>query len=274
MICKGKRGGTSIRAVCRWELVSGESVPTDSRTALGPRRDTRRLPRRPHIYSEEAMSTDKQDVSLDTVQASAEPETSSAVSAPSRTRRWLRDLAEVIVFGLFAFALVQLTIQNFEIDGPSMQTTLKPGERVLTYKLAFVRVPLDALPIFQDGDRLTAGNPGRGDVVVLRSPNGSQRDLIKRIVALPGETIEVSQRGVFVDGVPLDEPYVSAPANYAIPARTVPADHYFVLGDNRSNSSDSHVWGMLPRDNIIGRALLVYWPPGEWGTALAHDYAQ
>ncbi len=220
------------------------------------------------------MSTDEHDVSPDAVQASADPEMSPAAAAGSRLRRWLRDGAEVVVFGLFAFALVQLTIQNFEIDGPSMQTTLRPGERVLTYKLAFLRVPLDGLPIFQDGDRLTAGNPRRGDVVVLRPANGSQRDLIKRIIALPGETIDVSQRGVFVNGVPLDEPYVSAPPNYAIPARTVPVDHYFVLGDNRINSSDSHVWGMLPRENIIGKALLVYWPPGEWGTALGHDYAQ
>ena len=122
---------------------------------------------------------------------------------------------------------------------------------------------------------LPLGTIGRGDVVVFKYPEEPERDFIKRVIGLPGETIELKQKKVYVNGTPLDEPYVhfleppgsvdSASEVTSLDVRerygpvTVPADHYFVMGDNRDNSQDSRYWGFLPRDYVKGKALIIYW---------------
>ena len=113
----------------------------------------------------------------------------------------------------------------------------------------------------------------RGDVVVFKYPEEPERDFIKRVIGLPGETLELRQKVVYINGKPLNEPYVhflipptpegQEVASYDVRERygpvTVPADHYFVMGDNRDNSQDSRYWGFLPRDYVKGKALMVYW---------------
>ena len=107
--------------------------------------------------------------------------------------------------------------------------------------------------------------PERGDVIVLDPPNRtSEVPYVKRVIGLPGDLVELKDQRVWVNGIALNEPYINEPPNY--PGNwVVGEDEYFVLGDNRNNSSDSHSWGVLPKDNILGKAFFSYWPPEAWG---------
>jgi len=110
--------------------------------------------------------------------------------------------------------------------------------------------------------------PERGDVIILRPPppyNPEATPFIKRIIALPGDTIEVKNGAVYVNGLKLDEPYIKEPPAYNLQQKKIPENEYFVLGDNRNNANDSHNGWTVPRQNIIGKAWLSIWPPGEWG---------
>jgi signal peptidase I len=107
--------------------------------------------------------------------------------------------------------------------------------------------------------------PQRGDIIVFRDPRSSDRKLIKRVIGLPGEMLEIRQGQVIIDEQQLYEPYIQDPGHYSQAATQIPSDQYFVLGDNRNNSSDSHNWGTLPSDEIVGKAWLSYWPPALWG---------
>jgi signal peptidase I len=127
-----------------------------------------------------------------------------------------------------------------------MLPTLHDGEFVLVNKLAY---------------RMSA--PARGDIIVFRSTTTADLDLIKRIVGLPGDKISVGAGRVAVNGQVLNEPYINAEPNYHGDWQ-VPTGYLFVLGDNRNDSSDSHAWGFLPLQNVIGKSLLIYWPPPEW----------
>jgi signal peptidase I len=165
----------------------------------------------------------------------------------------------IIVIGvalLVAFLVRTFVLAHFVVDGHSMDTTLHDGDRVFVNKLSY---------------RLH--DPNRGDVVVLHEISGaSERDLIKRVIALEGETIEVRDCVVFIDGAVLEEPYLDPPSttpgqcgdNFA--AATVPEDHVFVMGDNRGGSQDSRDEnvGWISEDDIVGRAFVVFWPTSHW----------
>ena len=109
------------------------------------------------------------------------------------------------------------------------------------------------------------GEPQRGDVVVLRFPQDPRRDFIKRVIGLPGEEVEVHRGTVYVDGRGLDEPYIHDKPVYEYPRKRVPPGSYYVLGDNRNNRHDSHVWDWLPKEYLIGNAWVSYWPMESWG---------
>ena len=192
--------------------------------------------------------------------------------------RGVREVAETIILALLIFLLVRAVVQNFQVEGSSMQPTLQNGWYLLVNKAVYFEINLETvekfLPFIDPGDdptRYIFRAPGRGDVVVFRAPNQPpgqpERDFIKRIIGEPGETVEVRDHTVFIDGQPLDEPYIQETPNYTFGPETVPPDHYFVLGDNRNNSSDSHVpsVGMVPKENIIGQAWLSYWPFSAFG---------
>ena len=129
-----------------------------------------------------------------------------------------------------------------------MEPTLRSGQYLVINKLAYV-----------------ADEPQRGDIVVLRFPRDPRRDFIKRIVALPGEEVAVRGGVVYVNGRSLEEPYLFAEPAYEFAKAQVPPDSYFVLGDNRNSSSDSHAWGFLSREYLIGKAWVSYWPVDSWG---------
>ena len=134
-----------------------------------------------------------------------------------------------------------------------MEPTLRTNQYLLVNKVTYM-----------------VGEPKRGDVVVLKFPQDPRRDFIKRVIALPGEEVEVRGGTVFVDGKGLTEPYILSRPAYSYPKKKVPAGSYFVLGDNRNNSHDSHVWDWLPKEYIIGKAWVSYWPMDTWGT-VRHD---
>jgi signal peptidase I len=157
---------------------------------------------------------------------------------------------------ILALGIRQFVAEARYIPSESMVPTLEVNDRLIVEKISYY---------FND--------PGRGDIIVfwptdtLRAQNPSLRDaFIKRVIGLPGETIEVHDGLVYVDGDPLEENYIAAPPDYEWGPETVPADSYLVLGDNRNNSYDSHFWGYVPRENIIGRAVVRFWPIDRIGT--------
>lgn len=163
-------------------------------------------------------------------------------------RSLLRDLVETLVLTLIIFFVVNALTGRFQVRGSSMEPSLHTGQYLIVSKLSY---------------RL--GQPQRGDIVVFEPPNGTGEDYIKRIVGLPGEQVEVRDGSVWINGYRLEEPYVASRTPYS-GSWLLGADEYFVLGDNRANSSDSHSWGPLPEENIVGKAWLCYWPPEHWGT--------
>jgi signal peptidase I len=156
-------------------------------------------------------------------------------------------VGETLLFTILIYGAMELGTGRFRVDGPSMQPNLHTGQFVLADKLAFY-----------------LGEPRRGDVVVVRPPVNREVEFIKRVIGLPGERVVVAAGLVRVDGRPLREPYIAAPPNYD-GEWLLGEDQYLVLGDNRIDSSDSHVWGPVPREDIVGKALVVYWPVAEWG---------
>jgi signal peptidase I len=144
--------------------------------------------------------------------------------------------------------MAQSTLQNFHIQGRSMEPTLHDQEYMIVNKAAY---------FFQ--------HPARGDIVVFHNPLNPREDYVKRVIAIPGDAISIAGSSIVINGVPLHETYVSRQNQqntYPPLLLVVRPDHYFVLGDNRGNSSDSRQWGLVPRENIIGKAVLVYWPVG------------
>ncbi len=186
----------------------------------------------------------------------------------------LREIIETIILTILIFLLVRSIVQNFKVEGRSMEPTLESGQYLLINKAVYWRIDTAALKsafAFQQDSTPSShpvyvfGEPRRGDVVVFRYPKDQSRDFIKRIIALPGETVEINGGKVHVDGKALDEAFLADHPSYVLEPTKVPPGNYFVLGDNRNNSSDSHVWGMVPEENIIGKAWVRYWPPGSWG---------
>jgi signal peptidase I len=191
-----------------------------------------------------------------------------------RLRTVARALAQAIVItGLCIFGMRSM-VQSSRVEGISMLPTFQGGEALVINRAAYFHVeasPLATiLPTTHQGSiRYVFGGPRRGDVVVFHGPQQPDADYIKRIIGLPGESVLVREGRVFINGQHLDEPYIDFPATYEFPpsheAITVPDGNYFVLGDNRPDSFDSHLGWFVPVDNLVGRAWLRYWPPGELG---------
>ena len=187
-------------------------------------------------------------------------------------RATLREVLETIVLTILIFLLVRAVVQNFKVEGHSMEPTLYDGQYLLINKAIYWELDLEPLstilprlvstgqvkrPVFRE--------PSRGDIVVFQAPQSPDRDFIKRVIGVPGDKVEIKAGKVYVNGAALTEPYIKDPPLYETPAVVVPSEHYYVLGDHRNNSSDSHVWGVVPRENLVGIAWVSYWPPAQWG---------
>lgn len=170
----------------------------------------------------------------------------------SRRRSFFRELLETAVLTVAIFLVVRVALQNFKVEGDSMFPTLQNGEYILVNKVDYFLHP-----------------PHRGDIIVFQAvpAHAPDKDFIKRVIGLPGDHVAIHNQGVFINGSRLPEPYIVSPPDYNWPpgggSQTVPRNDYFVLGDNRNNSADSHLWGFLPKKYIIGKAWISYWPPHD-----------
>ena len=188
-----------------------------------------------------------------------------------RLGRLARDLIETVILALLIFVGVRAMVQNFRVEGSSMEGTMHDGQYILVNKALYFKVDLgflDFLPFFDAGDnpvRHIFRAPRRGDVVVFRFPNQTDRDFIKRIIGEPGDEVVVKDGLVFVNGGVLDEKYILERPSYTFGPQVVPDGQYFVLGDNRNNSYDSRSWGYVPEEDIVGRAWVSYWPFSDFG---------
>lgn len=168
----------------------------------------------------------------------------------------VRDIIITLVLALCIFFAVHFTIQSAEVDGISMEPNFQNGQRLLVVKAVY-----------------WFGEPNRGDVIIFPSQTQPDENLIKRVVGLPGETVEVKEGQVYIDGSPLEEPYIVEALEREYPATQVPEGSYFVMGDNRNHSNDSRSWGPVPAEDVIGKVWLCYWPLGDWHLIPSYSYA-
>ena len=174
-------------------------------------------------------------------------ETEQPNKSPARPLRPILDVIETLILSVILFVAIDTVSARVRVDGSSMEPTLHTGEFVFVNKVTY-----------------KLSQPRRGDVIVFHYPRNPQENYIKRVIGSQGDKVEVRGGKVYVNGQNLQEPYIAASPNYT-DTWTVPEGQLFVLGDNRNNSSDSHSWGFVPLDYVIGKATFVYWPLENWG---------
>ena len=184
---------------------------------------------------------------MDTNQTELIPEQAQTKGKRSGFLSFLVDILETLVLSVLLFVSINIISARIRVDGDSMMPTMISGEYVAVNRLSY-----------------KLGSPQIGDIIVFHFPRNPKEEYIKRVVGLPGDLVEVMNGSVYVNGQSLAENYLNVKMNYT-GKWEVPADQLFVLGDNRNNSSDSHDWGTVPMDYVVGKAVLVYWPPPAWG---------
>jgi len=172
------------------------------------------------------------------------------VSSEASNRPLYREILESLVIAILLAVVIRLFIlEPFYIPSGSMEPTLKEFDRIIVSKVNYH---------FQE--------PKRGDVVVFKYPLDPKRNFVKRLIAAGGETVAIRNSRLYINGQPVSEDYLPQGLRFAdFGPKEVPEGSYFMLGDNRNNSDDSRVWGFLPKDLIVGKAILIYWPPGRAG---------
>ena len=167
----------------------------------------------------------------------------------SRHHALWRDVVEIVLLIVTIYTLVNLATARAVVEGQSMQPNFYTGQLVIVNRFAYYFT-----------------EPQRGDVIVLHDPKDPSQDFIKRVMALPNETVQIQQGRVYINGAELDEPYIAEFCRAGCDGTwTLKNDEYFVLGDNRSNSFDSHSFGPITRSLIVGEAWIRYWPPQDVG---------
>ena len=170
----------------------------------------------------------------------------------------LREVVITVVIAAAVFALLRLTVQSYTVVMSSMEPNFQQGDCIMVSKVSY-----------------HSSGPQRGDVIIFNPPFDSQFPFIKRVIGLPGEIVEIKDGKFSINGTTLEEDeYIAAQPNYTMSATQVPENEYFVLGDNRNNSTDSSQGWTVPRNNIIGRAWFVYWPPSKLGGVKHYRYPE
>jgi len=187
------------------------------------------------------------DQDLEEYRTETYPEGQSHEETRSGVKRVVFDILETLLLSALLFLAINAISARIRVDGHSMEPTLHTGQFVVVNKLAY-----------------RFGSPGYEDVIVFHFPRDPEQEYIKRVIGLPGDNVSVSGGQVKVNGQVLDEPYILSSPAYENEWE-VPEDHLFVFGDNRNNSSDSHTWGSVPMDYVVGKAVFIYWPPQDWG---------
>lgn len=184
---------------------------------------------------------------LESVHHEEAPDQTTLPKSKSSALRFFIDILETLVLSVILFVVINTISARIRVDGFSMEPTLHSGEFVVVNKLTYKFNP-----------------PQMGDVIVFHFPRDPEQEYIKRVIGLPGDQVIISDKQVMVNGQILDEPYIAVPPVYDS-RWTVTEGSLFVLGDNRNNSSDSHNWGFVPLEELVGKAVFIYWPPSEWG---------
>jgi signal peptidase I len=160
-------------------------------------------------------------------------------------KAYIKEFGITLALAVVIYLLIRLVVQSSEVFDISMQPTLVDGQRLIVLKVLY--------------------EPQRGDIIVVYPPGETGKQYVKRLIGLPGDTVEVRDEKLYLNGVALEEPYIKAAPTYTMASRTLNADEYFVLGDNRNNSSDSHYGWTVTRDAIVGKAWLRFWPLSVFG---------
>ena len=169
----------------------------------------------------------------------------------------LRDVGITILIAIAIFAFLRVSFQGYMVRGACMLPGIENHDWVMVSKASYF-----------------SSDPARGDVIVFNPPFQSEFPFIKRVIAVPGDTVEIKDGKVYLNGTALDEPYIAQPPSYTMSEREIPEGEYFVLGDNRNNADDSHIWGTVPRENIIGKVWFIYWPPQHWRWVGSYNYPE
>ncbi|MFA5629069.1 MAG: signal peptidase I [Dehalococcoidales bacterium] len=177
----------------------------------------------------------------------------SNLPGSSSTKNMFLEFIGILAVALAIFLLIQTFATKAIVDGSSMEPSLSHGQRILVNKVSYL-----------------FSGPDRGDIIVFDPPLSSQNDYIKRVIGLPGESVEIKDGTVYIhqaDGniIPLDESYILDEPVYNYKSGIIPEGYYFVLGDNRNNSGDSHLGWFVPRKNIVGKAWFSYSPLSDFG---------
>ena len=189
-------------------------------------------------------------------------------------RPTIRELIETLALAVFVVLLLHTTLQNYRVDGPSMEPFLVDRDRVLVDKVGYLEIRSNKIDRYlpwvdlPNGHRWKPiGAPKRGDVVVFHFPMNPDLDLVKSVIGEPRDVVEIVNGAVFVNGSMLEERYLDE--EHRIDEKMAPVevkpDNYFVMGDNRFESHDSRHWGTVPSDQIIGRVWVKYWPSDVFG---------
>jgi signal peptidase I len=198
-------------------------------------------------------------------------ETASPSNTRSQTFRAVREIVETLLLAALIFFLVRLVVLNFRVDGQSMTPNLDDGQMLLVNRNAYQFLD------WQGNRFYPFDPPERGDIVVFNPPTNSDKPYIKRIIGLPGDEVTFENGKVFVNGVMLEEDYIEDRTRCGRNDYCdviVPEGHVYVLGDHRTNSSDSRVFGVVPIENVIGKAWLSYWPAEDIGFVPHEEYPE
>jgi signal peptidase I len=166
-----------------------------------------------------------------------------------------REIVEIVAITVLIFIVVRFVIQSYHVESANMQPGLTLNQYVMVNKTAYLFRGIE-----------------RGDVVVFHSPRNTNQDFIERVIGLPGDTIQMDSTTIKINGVQLKEPYVKVPTNPLATTWKVPTNAYFVLNDNREIGDDSRTWDFVPKNFIVGKAILVYWPIGSWQFVNTHQH--
>jgi signal peptidase I len=234
------------------------------------------------VSGEYAYWPAESEPSTEPVDVAPAPATKPTVSKSAG--RALREIVETLLLALLIFVAVRALVLNFRVDGSSMVPNLHDREMLLVNRNVYFHFDLNKWLNYLPGEDRKGQDviyvfhpPQRGDIIVFNPPVASEKPYIKRIIAVGGDTVEVKPDGyVYVNGAKLDEPYIQGPitdCNVRVcEAVKVPEGKVYVLGDNRRNSSDSRIFGVVDVDSIIGKAWLTYWPLDDFGLVPHYDY--
>jgi signal peptidase I len=186
-----------------------------------------------------------------------------------------REFLEAVLLALVVFLFIQTSVQNFKVEGSSMRPTLENGQFLLVNKVVYFKIDQERLSriipfwrVNHTRESFAVHPPKRGEVIVFlfpdSNPNNRKRDFVKRVVGLPGETVEIREGAVYINGEVLKDQYVKALGTRDVASKHLEEKEYYVLGDNRGGSDDSRSWGAVPEKNILGKVWLIVWPPSSW----------